>query len=210
MDAVNDPPVANDDVVTGQEDQAVTFDPRTNDSDPEGQALTITEINGTPITVGGTPVDIFDPATGDKIGEISLNPSGTLTFTPEPNFNTSAPIPIQYTVQDPDGEPATATINLTILPVNDDPVATDDYRMVTERWRNAEGRILREFIRRGDLPPIDVDLAARQLVGLSVGPFMDEQMSGHDQDGPEPSPQLVERVRTAVEQFVRGLQASPR
>ncbi|MBU4323969.1 MAG: tandem-95 repeat protein, partial [Gammaproteobacteria bacterium] len=142
VDAVNDPPVANDDVVTGQEDQAVTFDPRTNDSDPEGQALTITEINGTPITVGGTPVDIFDPATGDKIGEISLNPSGTLTFTPEPNFNTSAPIPIQYTVQDPDGEPATATINLTILPVNDDPVATDDGPIATGANTPATGNVL--------------------------------------------------------------------
>ena len=93
--------------------------------------------------------------------------------------------------------------------MSEDPVATDDYRMVTERWRNAEARILRDFISRGDLPPIDVDLAARQLVILAVGPFMDEIMAGHDQDGPEPSPQLVERVRTAVQQFVRGLRASP-
>jgi AcrR family transcriptional regulator len=94
--------------------------------------------------------------------------------------------------------------------MSEDPVATDDYRMVTERWRNAEARILRDFIQRGDLLPIDVDLAARQLVVLSVGPFMDELMSGPDQDGPDPSPQLVERVRTAVQQFVRGLLASQR
>ncbi len=92
--------------------------------------------------------------------------------------------------------------------MSEDPVASDDYRMVTERWRNAEARILREFIRRGDLPPIDVDLAARHFVILAVGPFMDELMSGQDCDGPEPSPQLVERVRITVEQFVRGLRAS--
>ena len=67
---------------------------------------------------------------------------GTLTFTPEPNFNTSAPIPIQYTVQDPDGEPATATINLTILPVNDDPVATDDGPIATGANTPATGNVL--------------------------------------------------------------------
>ncbi len=92
--------------------------------------------------------------------------------------------------------------------MSEDPVATDDYRMVTERWRVAEARILRDFVRRGDLPEIDVDLAARQLVILAVGPFMDEIMSGQDTDGLEPSPQLEQRVRSAVEQYVRGLCAT--
>src|SRR3970040_2291532 len=44
--------------------------------------------------------------------------------------------------------------------MSEDPVATEDYRMVTERWRKAEARILREFVGRGELPPsIDVDMA---------------------------------------------------
>ncbi len=93
--------------------------------------------------------------------------------------------------------------------MSEDPIASEDYRGVTERWRNAEARILREFVRRGNLPSIDVDMAARQLVVLSVGPFIDELMSGQDRDGAEPSPELVRRVRTAVEHFVRGLQAAP-
>ncbi|MGB2693801.1 MAG: TetR family transcriptional regulator [Dehalococcoidia bacterium] len=90
--------------------------------------------------------------------------------------------------------------------MSEDTVATDDYRMVTERWRKGEARILREFIQRGELPSIDVDVTARQLVILSVGPFIDDLMFGQDRDGDEPSPELVVRVRTAVEQFVRGLQ----
>ena len=94
--------------------------------------------------------------------------------------------------------------------MSEDPVATEDYRMVTERWRNAQARILREFVQRGELPPADVNVAARQLVVLSVGPFIDELMSGQERDGAEPSPQLVQRVRTAVEHLVRGLQTSPR
>jgi AcrR family transcriptional regulator len=93
--------------------------------------------------------------------------------------------------------------------MSEDPVATEDYRMVTERWRKAEARILREFIDRGELPAFDVEVAARQLVVLSIGPFMDEIMAGQDQNGPEPSEMLVERVRGAVQHFVRGLQADP-
>jgi AcrR family transcriptional regulator len=92
--------------------------------------------------------------------------------------------------------------------MSEDPVATEDYRLITERWRNAEARILREFVRRGELPEIDVDMVARQLVVLSVGPFTDELMSGQDHDGDEPSAELVTRVRSGVERFVRGLQVS--
>ncbi len=92
--------------------------------------------------------------------------------------------------------------------MSEDPVATEDYRRITERWRNAEARILREFVRRGELPEMDVDVVARQLVVLSVGPFTDQLMSGQDQDGLEPSAELVTRVRSGVERFVRGLQAS--
>jgi AcrR family transcriptional regulator len=94
--------------------------------------------------------------------------------------------------------------------ISEDPLASDEYRMVTERWRNGQARILQEYVRRGDLRPFDVDVAARQLVVLAVGPFIDALMSGQAQDGAEPSPELVQRVRTAVEHFVRGLQASPR
>jgi AcrR family transcriptional regulator len=91
---------------------------------------------------------------------------------------------------------------------SEDPIATEDYRLVTERWRNAEARILRDFIKTGQLPQVDVDTVARQLVILSVGPFNDELMAGLDQDGPDPSPELADRVRTAVQHFVRGIQAA--
>lgn len=91
---------------------------------------------------------------------------------------------------------------------SEDPIATEEYRLVTERWRNAEARILREYVGRGELPPVeDLSMTARQLVILSVGPFLDELMAGQDQNGPEPSPELQERVRSGVLHFVRGLQA---
>ncbi|OGO50946.1 MAG: hypothetical protein A2148_02300 [Chloroflexi bacterium RBG_16_68_14] len=94
--------------------------------------------------------------------------------------------------------------------ISEDPIATDEYRVVTERWRRGQARILQEYVRRGDLPRCDVEVAARQLVVLAVGPFADALMSGQDREGAEPSPDLVARVRTAVELFVRGLEAAPR
>ena len=93
---------------------------------------------------------------------------------------------------------------------SEDPIATEDYRLVTERWRNAEARLLRDFIKRGELPSMDVDVTARQLVILSVGPFSDELMAGQDQDGPDPTPELQDRVRSGVQHFVRGIQAAAR
>jgi AcrR family transcriptional regulator len=90
--------------------------------------------------------------------------------------------------------------------MSEDPIASDEYRIVTERWQNAEAKIIRDFVGRGELPVIDVDLTVRQLVALTVGAFMDDLMSGRDQDGSEPSPALVGRVQKAIEHFVQGLQ----
>lgn len=92
--------------------------------------------------------------------------------------------------------------------INDDVVATEDYRMVTDRWRNGQARVLREFVRRGELAEIDVDVVAKQLVVLAVGPFIDELMFGQDSNGTEPSQELQDRVRMTVQQFVRGLPGS--
>lgn len=89
--------------------------------------------------------------------------------------------------------------------MSEDPVASEDYRMITERWRSGQARILREFVERGDLPQFDVETAAHQLVVLAVGPFIDELMSGQDQGGDEPSAALIQRVRSSVGHFVRGL-----
>jgi len=89
--------------------------------------------------------------------------------------------------------------------MSEDPVATEDYRMITERWRKAEARVLRAYVERGELPPIDVDAVARQLVVLSVGPFSDDLMSGQDHDEDEPSADLLERVRSGVECYVQCL-----
>ncbi|MCP5308579.1 MAG: retention module-containing protein [Zoogloeaceae bacterium] len=111
----SDAPIAQDDVATTAEDTPVIIDVLGNDSDPDGDTLTITEIGGQPISVGN-PVTIPE-------GSVALNPDGTLTFTPNPNFN--GPVSFDYTVTD-GTTPVTATVDVTVTAVNDVPVATDD------------------------------------------------------------------------------------
>lgn len=114
--AVNDAPVAVNDSFTTLEDTPITLDVRGNDSDVDGDTLTITQINGTGIVTGATV-----SVTG---GTVTLNANGTLTFTPAANYNGSPSF--TYTVSDGNGGTATATVNGTVSPVNDVPVAVSD------------------------------------------------------------------------------------
>lgn len=98
-------PIAEDDTTTTDEDVAVTIDVLANDSDPEGQALTVTSATATN-------------------GTVTINNDNTLTFTPDADYN--GPAEIVYTIEDPDGNTATGNVDVTVEPVNDAPVATDD------------------------------------------------------------------------------------
>ncbi|MEP0367312.1 MAG: Ig-like domain-containing protein, partial [Cyclobacteriaceae bacterium] len=66
----NDPPVAVDDTFTIDEDTPATGDLIENDSDPDGDDITI---NTTPIAGPGN-------------GTLVINPDGTFTYTPEEDF----------------------------------------------------------------------------------------------------------------------------
>ncbi|WP_370401600.1 tandem-95 repeat protein [Sulfitobacter sp. JB4-11] len=101
---VDDAPVAEDDAAETDEDTPVTVDVLANDSDPDGDPLTVTE---------ATSPD----------GTVEITPEG-LVFTPAENFN--GPTTISYTVQDPDGNEDTATVAVNVVPVNDAPDAVDD------------------------------------------------------------------------------------
>lgn len=109
-------PTATNDSFTVNEDTAITFDVRTNDTDANGDALTVTQINGTAISAS-SPVTV----TG---GVVSLGADGRLTFTPTANYNGSPSF--TYTVSDGKGGTATGTVNGTVTAVNDAPVATND------------------------------------------------------------------------------------
>ncbi|ENK2264408.1 tandem-95 repeat protein [Vibrio parahaemolyticus] len=108
---INDAPNAENDVITTEEDAAVTIDVLVNDSDVEGDALSIQSAS-VPSEQGS--VDIVD---------------GKLVFTPAENFNGEATI--SYIVTDGDLTDE-AKVSVTVTPVNDSPVAVDDTTSIQE------------------------------------------------------------------------------
>ncbi len=115
---VNDPPVIVNDNNTTPEDQPVSGTILTTDNDPDG----------TPLTVNTTPVS------GPSHGSIVINPDGTYTYTPAPNFSGTDVIVVSVC---DNGIPLPAacsndTLTITITPVNDAPVANDDTKTTNE------------------------------------------------------------------------------
>ena len=118
---VNDAPIAANDSFTVAEDDSVTVNVLSNDSDVDGNPLTITHVNGTAITAGGPAVSVTN-------GSVALV-GGQLVFTPAANYNGSASF--TYTITDGTVS-ATATVSGTVTPVNDAPVASNDTFTVAE------------------------------------------------------------------------------
>ncbi|EIY6181367.1 tandem-95 repeat protein [Vibrio parahaemolyticus] len=108
---INDAPNAENDVITTGEDTAVTIDVLVNDSDVEGDVLSIQSAS-VPSEQGS--VDIVD---------------GKLVFTPAENFNGEATI--TYIVTDGDLTDE-ANVTVTVTPGNDSPVAVDDTTSIQE------------------------------------------------------------------------------
>lgn len=101
------PPTATDDTITLDEDGTVVISVLTNDSVTDaGQSLTVTAVS--------------DPAKGNA----TINPNGTITYTPDANANGQDSF--TYTVVDANGDFDTATVTVTVTPVNDAPDAVND------------------------------------------------------------------------------------
>lgn len=109
---VNDGPVAVDDDVTVDEDESVVISPLENDSDPDGDPVTIQSIDTQP-----------------ENGTLTDNGDGTYTYEPDPGYN--GPDSFTYTVTDGNGGTDTATVNITVNSVNDGPDAVDDSDVTT-------------------------------------------------------------------------------
>ena len=91
---VNDPPVANNDSQTTLEDTPAYGNVLTNDTDVDGDPLTVTQfvINGQTYTAGTT-------ATIPGVGTLVISANGSYTFTPAPNYNGPVP-PVRYYISD--------------------------------------------------------------------------------------------------------------
>ena len=105
---VNDDPVSQPDTASTSSGVPVTIEVVSNDSDVDGDALTITEVT--------TPTK----------GDAAINPDGTIQYTP--HDGQSGADSFNYTIDDGQGGQATATVTVNIMApvVNLAPIANDD------------------------------------------------------------------------------------
>ena len=121
----NSPPQAVDDTVITDEDTPVTTgNVLANDTDPDGDALSISGADSQSAQ-GGTVVN---------------NGDGTFTYTPPAGFDGSDSF--SYTVSDGNGGEDQATVQITVNPVNHPPVAADDAVTTDEDTPVTTGNVL--------------------------------------------------------------------
>ncbi|MGS0679959.1 Ig-like domain-containing protein [Shewanella sp. 125m-7] len=114
--SVNDSPIAQDDRVTTEVNQPVVIAVLGNDSDSDGDRLTVTDI-------------------GQSAASVVLNANNTITFTPPADW--SGELSFSYTISDGnETDPLTAQAMVTVIveeePVNQAPVTQDDSIMVND------------------------------------------------------------------------------
>ena len=98
-------PLAGDDIATAQEDGETTINVLANDQDPEGDPLTVTA---------------EDPPNG----EVFVQPDGSVVYRPDPDFFGTDTF--SYQVCDPTPRCDTATVTVSVTPVDDAPRVADD------------------------------------------------------------------------------------
>ncbi|MGF1989696.1 MAG: FG-GAP-like repeat-containing protein, partial [Nostoc sp. ZfuVER08] len=119
----NRPPTANNDAPSTNENTVLNGNVLSNDSDPDGNPLTVTAVNGSAANVG-TQINLGN-------GKLTVNANGTFTFDPTNGTaaltdgydylpqGTNATTSFNYTISDGRGGTANATATITITGVND-------------------------------------------------------------------------------------------
>ena len=139
----NTAPDAVNDSASTSEDVAVTISEQNllaNDSDADGDSLTIVSVNGA--------------SNGDAV----LNADGSITFTPDEDFNGTGSF--SYQVSDGNGGTDTATVTVDVTPSEDAPDAFDDTVSV-----DAIAPVTIDVLRNDSDPDGD----SVQVVGVSQG-----------------------------------------
>ncbi|RZJ75709.1 MAG: tandem-95 repeat protein, partial [Flavobacterium sp.] len=173
INAINDAPVATNDTATLLEDATVartaTNGLLTNDTDAEGQILTITGFTVAGI-VGTQPIDV--PFEIPNLGIITIGTDGSYNFTPATNYNGTTPT-ITYNISDGNGGTASATLIFTVTPVNDAPTANNDAANINEDENLT--RMAANGLLANDL---DIDGDALSVTGFTIAGMAGVQAVG--------------------------------
>ncbi|MEL6641420.1 MAG: Hint domain-containing protein [Pseudomonadota bacterium] len=115
---LNQSPIAVDDSAFAEENSVTDFDSvLTNDTDPDGDDLTVVAVNGDAANVGVAVL-------GDNGGLFTINPDGTVNFDANGDFDglglgQSQDTTVSYTITDTDGATDTANITFTVTGKSD-------------------------------------------------------------------------------------------
>ncbi|MEM8752044.1 MAG: Ig-like domain-containing protein, partial [Pseudomonadota bacterium] len=170
---LNEPPVATNNANVTDEETAVSGNVLTDDdgfgvdSDPNGDALTVTEVSFGSVGVSTT----VTTDSGNFDGELIVNADGTYTFTPGEGFKVLNPgdqetVSFSYTISDGNGGEDTANVVITVNGLNEPPEATDN-RAVTDEETAVGGNVLTDDDGFG--VDSDPDGDTLTVVGVSFG-----------------------------------------
>lgn len=177
----NTPPVANPDDVSGPEDTVISGDVLANDTDADGNALTAVLVAGA------------------AYGQVALNPDGSFTYTPDPDFNGSDSF--TYRANDGTADSTIATVSLTVDAVNDAP-ATLALSNASIAEDAANGTVVGSF----SATDVDGDALTYSLVGSAPFSVVGNQLrvAGPLDFETTPSYQLTARATDASGAFVEA------
>jgi len=131
-------PIAVKDEITGVEDTPVNGNVLTNDHDPDGNAITVTQF-----VVEGKSYNAGQTVTFDKIGELTLNADGTYHFVPATNWNGTVPT-VTYTISDGQGGTASAELVITITPDANPSISIKDENGGSENPNNTTDTLIEQ------------------------------------------------------------------
>ncbi len=143
----NPPPIAHDDSATTPEDTVVVISVLANDTDPDGDPLTVTGASA-------------------SHGSVAINPDGTLTYTPNADYNGTDSI--TYAISDGQGGTSTAHVAVTITPVNDAP-----RNVGTLPPRSSQEAATVSYATAGGFTDVDGDTLTYTATGLPSGLAID-------------------------------------
>src|SRR5690625_1530892 len=154
----NNDPIAVDDNVTTKKNTTLTGNVLDNDSDPDGDDLTVAnaEQGGTTIPVDGSSVTVSGTDTeGNPVadaGSITISADGELEFTPSADF-IGRVNPISYTIDDGNGGTDSADVNIRVTRQEADEnttIANDDAIAAPKGTTLAGNVLANDFDPEGD------------------------------------------------------------
>jgi len=158
-DPENTPPVAADDNFEGFAAQSISSSLVGNDSDPDGDVITIAD----PAT--GAPTAAALTVTTTQGGSLVIQPNGQFTYTPAAGF--IGIDTFDYSVIDPSGATDDATVSFTVTgdpdpAVNDVPDANDDITTTQVNTQSSDDALANDTDPNGD------PLTVTEIEGVAV------------------------------------------